>query len=697
MIGRRRMSEYLTECGGRAVVMMALALALLLSYLSDAVADELLGHSSNQSTNLEPEELGGLDITELANVRISLASRRSETVANTPAAVMVLTGDDILRSGANNVPEALRWVPGVNVARRNSARWGISVRGFNDVYANKLLVQQDGRSLYNPTFAGVNWENLGPMLEDLDRIEVVRGPGASLWGANAVNGVINIVSKSARETQGGLVYGGGGGDILATGGGRYGLALSKESWMRIYAKYDLYDSSRLPDGSSGHDNWDHFQTGFRYDWEPLSAANKLTLQGDYFTGKLDRTPDFLTPSGNIFVDDPQRAEGGNVLGRWTHDFSADSKLTVQSYYDHLWRNDIVVGENIDTFDIDVQHEFQLGRRQAVTWGLGYRFTEDLITPSPVASFEPSRSNLQVFSGFVQNEITLIEDRLRLTLGCKLEHNNFTGIEVQPSGRLLWTPSERQTFWASVSRAVRTPSLVNRNIRINAFLIPPTNSPLPLLIRFVGNPDFQSEALIAYEAGWRMQASPTVFVDVAGFYNVYEKIAVGVLETAGISVERTPPPPHLLLIDKQANGGNIWTYGGELALTWQPTKNVRFSAFYSYLNMDARATLPSVRRVEGEGTAPRNQFGLRSSFDLVRNLNLDVNLRWVDTVPYFVVPSYWEADVRVAWKIRKNLELSVAGLNLIHDYHRELGPGGSESAAQRNEVSRAVTSKLTWRF
>jgi iron complex outermembrane receptor protein len=695
MIVKCQMRGRLTGFGRRAVVTMALALGLQLSYLPVAVADELAGHSSNQSTDNEPEELGGLDITELANIRISLASRRSEMVANTPAAVTVLTGDEILRSGANSVPEALRWAPGVNVARFNSSAWAVSIRGGNDVYANKLLVMQDGRSLYDPAFAGVHWESLSPMIEDLDRIEVVRGPGGTLWGANAVNGVINIVSKSARETQGGLVYGGGGvGDDQATGGGRYGLALSEESWMRVYAKYDLYDDSRLPDGSAGHDTMDHLQTGFRYDREV--NQNTLTLQGDFYTGELKRPTGLVTPSGVLFTDKPLRTDGGNVLGRWTHEFSADSKLTVQSYYDHVWRDAIIVEEDINTFDVDAQHEFKLGRRQAVTWGVGYRLNDTDITGTPVARYEPPHFDIHVFSLFAQDEITLIEDRLKLTLGCKLEHNNLTGFEVQPSGSLLWTPTERQTFWASVSRAVRTPSLLERDIQINTYYTQPPNSPLPLLVRLVGNRNIESETLIAYEAGWRMRVSKNVLLDVAGFFNDYDKMTA--IENEPIRVETAPPPPHLLLTTAYRNAARVHSYGGEVTLTWQPTKDIRFAPFYSCLHMDVVSHSPTVRPASVRvASSPANQFGLRSSFDILRDLTLDVNLRWVDTVPTFAVPSYWEADVRAAWEIRKNLELSVAGLNLLHNSHPEFGGQGPEASLPPTEVPRAVNCKLTWRF
>lgn len=643
--------------------------------------------------------LANLSFEQLSQIQITTAAKRSESVANTAAAVTVLQGDDIIRSGATSVPEALRWVPGLDVAQINAAEWAITSRGFNGRFSNKLLVMVDGRSIYTPLLAGVYWDAVNPMLEDLDRIEVVRGPGGALWGANAVNGVINILSKSAKETPGGLAYGGGGTEKQVLGGARYGFTLSEQSWLRVYGKYELTDDSRWPNGASGNDGWDNYQGGFRFDAEP-SAQNQFTLQSDFMTGERDRLSPLVTAAGVVTLNQPVDVNGANLLGRWTHDFSAESKFTLQSYYDHTWRDSVVTEETRDTFDVDAQHNWQFGQRQMITWGLGYRWSGDRTASLTASGFVPQDYNFQLASAFVQDEITLVADRLKFTVGGKLEHNSFTGLELQPGVRLLWTPSERQTYWASVARAVRNPNRADTGANFDAYYVPPGPSPanpsaFPLLIRATGNPNIDSETLIAYEAGWRMQVTPKISVDVATFFNDYTDLILGSPDPAATFFEATPAPPHLVTPVVLLNSAKAHSYGGELALTWQPVERVRLAPFYSYLQVDAEQTVAGSRSLTTlEDSAPRHQLGLRSSFDLSRKLKLDVNLRWVDEVPAYNVPSYFAVDARVAWNIHDGLELAVTGQNLTDNQHAEFG---AQTIEPRYELERGVYAKLTWRF
>jgi iron complex outermembrane receptor protein len=391
-------------------------------------------------------------VEELMDVEVTSVSRRPEKLTEAASAIQVITGEDIRRSGANSIPEALRLAPNLQVAQVNSSQWAVSSRGFNNVLSNKLLVMIDGRTVYTPLYAGVFWDVQDALLEDIDRIEVVSGPGGTLWGANAVNGVINIITKSAKDTQGFFMEAGAGTESNGFGSMRYGGQLSPGLYYRVYGKGFNRDELVVADGSDAGDGWDMGQGGFRLDWEP-NQDDVLTLQSDFYDSK---------PNPEA-ASDPVVAMGGNILGRWTHKISDDSDFQVQFYYDRTRRdfNDEFT-ENLDTYDFDAQHRFQIGDRQEIIWGLGYRRMDDSVANLELLGFDPGNKTLSLYSAFIQDEITLIEDRLRLTLGSKFEHNEYTGFEVQPSGRLAWTPSTEHTVWAAVSRAVRTPSRIDRD-------------------------------------------------------------------------------------------------------------------------------------------------------------------------------------------------------------------------------------------
>lgn len=631
---------------------------------------------------------------ELSNITVITASKHEERLFDTPAAVFVLSGDEVQRTGATSIAEALRWVPGLDVAQLNAADWAVSGRGFNDLFSNKLLVMMDGRSVYTPLFAGVHWDAVNPMLEDLDRIEVVRGPGGALWGANAVNGVINILSKSARDTQGTLVYGSGGTEKTVLSGVRHGWALNDHSWMRVYATYQRVDESRFADATPGHDGFHAVQGGFRFDSAPAGA--RFTLQGDVFSNRRDRITTLVTPAGVVTTDHPHQADGFNLQGRWTRELSAESTLAVQAYWDHTKRDLVTVTERRDTFDLDFQHHVKAGERHDLTWGLGYRFSGDRTKRGPTGGFDPADYDFQLFSGFAQDEIALVPSRLKAALGAKLEHNSFTGFEFLPSARLLWTPDEHRTFWAGVSRAVRNPNRADDAVTFDTAYLPAgPGQPLPLLIRALGNPQVDSESLVAWEAGWRIQPQPNWSVDLSVFYNDYDKVILGVPDATGIFAELTPGPPHLVAPVYLINGARVCSHGGELSFTWQPAPGVRLSPFYSFLKMSAELIENGnpYASVLTE-SAPKHQAGLRVSFDLSARAKLDFNLRWIGEVPVYAVPAYAELDVRFAWEIRPGWECVLSGQNLLHPRHPEFGPRLLES---RFELQRGVQLKLAHRF
>jgi iron complex outermembrane receptor protein len=649
------------------------------------------------STPTEKVDFLQLSLEDLGKIKITTVSRKSETLSSSAAAAFVITQEDIRRSGVASLPEALRMAPGLDVARVNSRQWAISSRGFNDVFANKLLVLMDGRTIYTPSFSGVYWENTDTVLEDIDRIEVIRGPGATLWGANAVNGVINFITKNARETQGVLISGGGGLEERGFGSVRYGGRLATNVYYRVYGKAFSRDEFSLTEGGGADDSWWMSQAGFRLDWEH-SEMNRLTLQGDYYHGdwggKIRRHS--LSPPG-MFTDHFRApTDGGNILGRWRHTFSAESDLSVQMYYDRTDQGLGITHEIRDTLDLDAQHRFRFGDRHEFVWGAGYRYSVDDIAVTPDFKTDDPSVGLQLVSGFVQDEISLFPDRLHLTAGTKLEHNDFTGFEVQPSVRLAWTPDERQTLWGAVSRAVRTPSRAERSAQF--YSDPPPSLPalpLPTLIPASGSPGFDSETLLAYEIGYRIQPHPRLSLDAAAFYNDYDRLYN--VAQLPISLQVTPSgQPYLMVPVTDNNALYGETYGAEFTATWQPLDHWRWRANYTFLqiNLHTRGSIPSLTE-ESEGDSPRHQVSVWSDVDLGRRVEWGVGFRSVGRLPAQGVSGYVELDTRLAWKPTPNCELSITGRNLLNPHHQEFSP--FLFGIRNVDVDRAVYAKVTVRF
>ncbi|MGZ4986977.1 MAG: TonB-dependent receptor plug domain-containing protein [Limisphaerales bacterium] len=622
---------------------------------------------------------------------ITIAKRTPEPLEKTAAAVSVLTQDDIRRSGATSIPEALRLVPGLDVARVDAHTWAISSRGFNDVFANKLLVMIDGRTVYSPLFSGVFWDEEDTMMEDIDRIEVVRGPGATLWGANAVNGVINVVTKSAKDSQGLLVTGGGGSEELGFGSVRYGFKLDDGIYMKVYQKYFDRGSSVFENGSDAFDAWSMYRGGFRIDVDKADN-NLFTFQGDAYTGQENEV--YLVPTAipPAFVGSAKSIDnvaGVNVLGRWSHDFSKDSQFILQSYYDHTVRNNPVLSQTRNTGDVDFQHVFKVGERNEITWGTGFRTTHRDVKNSLNVALIPPNDTRNLYSAFLQDEITVMPDRLKMILGSKFEHNDFTGFEVQPSIRAVFTPHTNHTIWASVSRAVRTPSEAESDIRLNE----PVVGVPPGAITTFGNPDMLSESLIAYEIGYRFQASRRLNFDLTAFYNDYSRLR---------SLQPLPPisPFFPAQIHPSVVGNSLTaeSYGGEASVTLQAIPDLlTFKGGYSLLKLNAHRNNSGDQTTEmmDEGSSPQNQFFLLSSFDLPFHLEFDTTVRYVDRLTDPSVASYAELDARLAWHPRTNLEFAVVGQNLLHEHHREFAP--TFIASQNTEVERGVYGKVTFRY
>jgi iron complex outermembrane recepter protein len=615
-------------------------------------------------------ELKKLSIEELMEIDVTSVSRRSERLNQAAAAIIVITQDEIRRSGATSLPEALSLVNSLHVARQTQGTWAISARGFNLTTANKMLVLIDGRSVYTPLFSGVFWDVQDTLLEDVERIEVIRGPGATVWGANAVNGVINIITKTAADTQGGLVTAGAGDEERAFGGVRYGGGFgrgSEKGHYRAYGKYFDRDSMVLVDGSDARDDMRMGQGGFRADWT-ASDLDAFTLQGDAYTGRI----------GDPTRDDTD-VDGGNLLGRWTRTASERSGLELQVYWDRTHRRiPNLFEEHLDILDLDFQHRLPLAERHDLVWGFGYRWHQDEVGNSSVIGFFPPRRSFGLASLFAQDEVSLLGDRLDVTVGTKVEHNESTGVEVQPSLRAAWKPNGRHTLWGGVSRAVRTPTRIDEDVIAFG----------PNGIHLVeGSRDFESEELLAYELGYRIQPNPELLVDLAAFYNVYDQLR---------SQEPPPAAPFPIVLRNKLDAE---TWGVELRVNAQPRQGFRLQA--AYARLEKRFSLDPGSRDPlgglGEGNDPENRFALRSSLDLPSNLEVDAALRYVSSLPQPRVDDYTELDLRLGWHPgwinSEALELSLVGRNLLHSSHEEFGPANPF----REAVERSVYGKMTWRF
>src|SRR6266567_2433677 len=667
-------------------------------FLAGFLSVLLAGSTVAQNSRNVPD-VTAMSMEDLMNLQVTSVSKHTQKVADAAAAIFVITQEDIRRSGATSIPEALRLVPGLEVARIDQNKWAIGSRGFNGRFDNKLLVLIDGRSVYTPLFSGVYWNVQDVMLEDIDRIEVIRGPGATLWGANAVNGVINIISKKAKDTQSAVVTAGAGTEERGSGSVRYGSKIGNTSY-RAYGKYFNWGPSVYPSGTIAHDGWDALRGGFRADWTP-AGANSLTLQGDIYRSKYGETltvPSLNSPYSSTFPNNGNYS-GANILGRWNHS-SEGSSMSLQMYYDNttIADNSLFV-DHQNIFDMDFQHGFRVGDSQQFVWGLGYRSIRDRNDPSFSVSLRPNQLTLNHFSAFIQDEISLVDNRLRLTFGSKFEHNDFTGFEVQPNARLLWTLTPNQSVWTAVSRAVRTPALTEEGLRLNSAVVPPATpanpTPFPAVVAVFGSHQFQSEDLLAYEVGYRVQATNSFSADIATFYNNYSNLRTA--EPGAPFLEGSPAPTDIVIPFVAANKMSGGTYGVELFADWRVAPKWRLVGSYSYLQMDIRKNSESLDPTPDSpnGSSPRHQWYLRSSIDLPKHFEHDTTLRFVDHLPSLNIPSYYSLDSHLGWRPVSTVEFSIGGQNLLDNHHLEFIPDFINTAP--TEVKRTVYGSITVRF
>jgi iron complex outermembrane receptor protein len=632
-------------------------------------------------------DLTQLSLEELANVEVVSAQKRPEPLKSTPAAVSVITSDEVDLSGATSVPSLLRRVPGVHVARLDSSQWAIGIRGFTNSVARAQLALMDGRSLYTPLFAGTYWDVQNVFLENVDRIEIVRGPGGTLWGANAVNGVVNIITKDAQETQGGLVVLGAGDHERGFGRARFGGRWGEKATYRVHGLF--FD--RAAESPEGYDGWHLFQGGFRTDWDP-SPSDRVTVQADVYRGRAGRRTTFATFSAPYVatVEEDAALSGGYFRARWNRSFASGRALTVQAYYDRTNRQEPQFGERRDTVDVDLQYRFALPGRQDLVAGLGYRLSDGRSTSVPTLAFVPPEQTDDLFSAFVQDTIQLIPGRLALTVGTKVERNDYSDFELQPGGRVMLNATPAHGLWLGLTRAVRTPARFDRDLVLNVAITPGTAA----FARILGDEGFETERSTVYEAGYRGQLSPRLSVDVAGFYNRYPNLQSFEVGTPFTETGR------LVIPLRAANRTDGKVGGLEVGADIRPRGGWLLRTSYAFLNMQVTPQLSSNDMGSGaiEDVSPRHQVGVSSLATLPGRVSVSAFYRWVARLPSQDVDAYSELDLRLGWRALERLELALAGQNLLHERHVEFGPGTiGGSAAGEQQVGRSVYAQATLRW
>jgi len=648
----------------------------------------LVATTAQGAQNLD--NLLNMSFKDLNKVKVTSVSKKEENAFESAAAIYVITGDDIRRSGATSIAEALRMAPGLDVAQQDSATWAISSRGFNAQYANKLLVLMDGRTVYTPLFSGVYWDEQDTLLEDIDRIEIIRGPGATLWGANAVNGVINIITKNAKSTQGTYVESLVGTHDINQDAVRYGGKAENGLYYRAYAKHKVTDNAKTAQSTSSagdqnaKDGWYQSRTGFRADWDK-NSVDKFTLHGDLFDSQ--ERQEYHLPGITQGVNGDEHFRAGNIVGNWDHRVSGVSSISLQTYVDYVQRNMAILNQERTTFDVDLQHTWNFYPGHELISGLGFRYFADqlgqkLVEDNTYLSYTPDESDNSLYSGFIQDKVALVPDELFLTLGTKIEHHYYTGWEFEPNARLAWLLDERKTLWSAVSRAARTPTRGEHGLS----LLGATN---PFNIYQQGNNEYKSEYLTAYEVGYRFQPNWRMQFDLSTFYNTYKNLQ---------TFEQGYTDGATRLYLNADNNATAESYGLELGSRFSATKDWNLYANYSLLLLDVHLkdgiSEPIALAEPNEGRSAKNKFNLLSRLNLPHDVEFDNNVYYVDNISSVGIPSYVRFDTRVGWKPMEGLELSLVGQNLLDDSHPEFE---APLYSLPTEVGRSVYAKVVYKF
>ena len=635
-----------------------------------------------------------LTLEQLGNVEVTTVSKEPEQVWKTTAAIYVITQEDIELSGVTSIPEALRLAPGVEVARIDSNKWSIGIRGFGSRLARDVLVLIDGRTVYTTLLAGTYWEVQNVLLQDVDRIEVIRGPGGTIWGPNALNGVINIITKSSKDTHGVMVNAGGGNVDEGFLNSRYGGVIGHDFNYRIYELSFDRGPEYHTDGNN-YDSWRAVQAGFRTDFTN-GPRDAFTVQGDIYDEGAGETvgATYYTPPYSQTLQGTELLSGWNILGRWQRTQGEGKDFQLQAFFDRTDRHEPNFADYRNTYDVDFLDRFRLPWQQ-ISWGLGARASTGA-DPTIVSGlyFLPETRTDTLYTGFFQDEINLVPKQLLLSVGTKVLKTNYTGFQLQPSGRLLWTPGPKQTVWAAFTHALRTPSDAERAFYLLGPPISITNG-IPFFARFNPNPNFHSEELNGYEFGYRQLLKKSLYLDLSAFFNHYGDLFSEDLVGAPY-FENNPPPPHLILPAEFGNGLVGTTKGFELAPEWSPVPYLRLRASYSFLEMQLKrgtnsqdiGTAPIV-----EGSSPRHQVTAQSELNIRKTFELDLTYRYASALPAanVMIPSYSTGDAQFAWRPKSYLRLSVVGQNLFQPYHYEYPSNPGPNVG----IKRAVYGQITW--
>jgi len=635
-------------------------------------------------------DLSQASLEDLMNMEVTSVSKKEQKLSKTGAAIFVITQEDIRRSGATNIPDLLRLAPGVDVARVDANRWAISIRGFSDQHADKVLVLIDGRSVYSPSFSGVFWDMVDVPLEDIDRIEIIRGPGGTVWGANAVNGVINIITMSAKATHGGLISAGTGSEDHADSLVQYGGQIGQNGDYRVFGRNFNTGNAVFPSGQQAADGWQGGHAGFRSDWN-LSQQDTLTVQGDYL--RTDESQTITTLFSNALplprtFNDPINVTAGNILARWDHTLANGSQMSLQVYDDYSRHVDNGFLDAQNTVDVDFQHHLALGSRNDIVWGLGARVIASDYGQGYGFTIVPNHRLDRLFSGFLQDELKLT-NMLSLTIGSKFEHNDFTGFKFEPSVQLVWTPTAKQTLWVSASRAIREPSPIDVGLQDSAAAIP--IGPTFGIVRVLGNPNMKAEELRDFEVGYRALVNKRVSLDATGFASLYPNLQTFSAQTPYFSAQQGVP--YLVLPEIFVNGGRAHTYGAEFFANWNVTGHWRLSPGYSYFHMHLEGNASDIN--PQPGVSPNHQFQVRSLLDLPHHFEWDNTIGYVSKLAVGNVPQYARLDSRLGWRIGEFVELSLVGQNLLTPRHAEFS--ATIYPAEATLVERSVFAKVAWRF
>jgi iron complex outermembrane receptor protein len=648
---------------------------LILSYPYTPYAQEDLNIDNN---------VFELSLDSLLDIEVTSVSKSAEKISKAASAVYVITQEDIRRSGFTSIPEALRMAPGIHVAQMSSNQWAISARGFNRQFSNKLLVMMDGRTIYNPMFSGVLWDTKDTFIEDIDRIEVVRGPGGTLWGANAVNGVINIITKNAKDTIGSVAYMGTGNSEKGFVGIRTGTTTEDGKNYRIYAKHSDRENYTKASGGNGDDDWFMSRGGFRMD-DDTDKQTSFTLQGDVYSG--DRNATMVVPvaaGGTTTNEGGEFLTGANILARWVKTIDSNSEASLQTYIDIVDRDQPLLHVSRTTYDIEMQHKTLLQDRNEVTWGAGFRHIAESIDDSTFLNYTPDRRNDSIFNTFIQDKITISPEKLFLTIGSKFEHNEYTGFEIQPNIRASWLIDKKQSAWAAISRAVRTPSRGEDGIILKA-----TGTGSGFITQ-EGRTNLNSEELVAYELGYKIEPQNNISLDLSAFFNDYGSLRTYESGTPYVDGGDTIVP---LLADDRGYGES---YGFEIAADWQIQKGWKLAGSYSFITVDLHKDSGSSDTLlnPDENSTPRNLLNLRSYYSFSNQIELDNSVYFVDNVKKADTDAYIRFDTRIGWKPVNDIELSLVGQNLFDNKHKEYS---KPLYGVVEEVPRTVYGKVTYSF